>query len=268
MASESVSLDLTPYKCVYISYGSKSYDGSSFQECPEFLKHLNTFPLICISIDAEFPSFNTEELEMTTIWDQVRPYTNVHIPTSSVKETIAITQQLLKQIDQLTINSKHVFFVNFIKFRTLNKLEDIILQETEELPLVIPSKYNYYDWCGFDMPDFIQIRNKKLDFLLRSIESEKLSEFIIALKDDTELEDFCSKYKGNYEKGIVMYNLVRDGLLDITNLTNRQSQTLELTDAKLSGGNRRFKRVRRYRTRRKSTKRHVKYTLTHKKLKY
>lgn len=240
-------LDLSSYKCIYISFGSINGDGKKpfYQEFPYFLEMINKYPLCVISID-KYPSFTMEEEAVPFDMWEAKPrkrYTRVKIPSYSMDETIRITQQLVELVDKN--ESAQVFFVNFIKYR--NKTAHDAGPEQEALH-ILPhlGKYrdHYYDWYGFGLfEDFIIKRPRKhpmlerIEGLLALKDQPTTRPFVTALKDDDRLKTTVSDE---------MYKGLRTYLLDITpQITSEQISLLDPDLAEFSGGRRRRRKTRR-----------------------
>jgi hypothetical protein len=214
------------------------------QDRPEFLMIMGVFPLICISIDTTYPIYKRKE---NSIDDTSETYTHICVPTKSVAETLEITRQLLAKLP--SIHPKNVFFANFIKYRNPNPIDDNVLKELKELPRIIPPEYNYYDWCGFMLPNFIKKRKLSIHlsteisvdkFLERLYYSNKLNEFSVALMDDDALRKFSDAFMKGKDKGD-LYNSIRKCLLAVRGITQDQHDQLTITE----GGRKRSYRTRR-----------------------
>jgi hypothetical protein len=217
-----LSLDLTPYKRVYISYGSSQREDRYMQDRPDFLLLMGVFPIVCISIDTDYPTYTQKEYEYDNPSEM---YTLICVPTKSVAETIEITRQLLSKLTLIeSLNPKNVFFANFIKYRRPNKIDEDTLEQLKELSRIVPLEYNYYDWCGFLLPYFI--KKRKLSILsykdvsvnrfLKELDiNHKLADFSKALMRDNELREFADSYMKSKVKGEILYNSIRKCLLCI-----------------------------------------------------
>ena len=223
------------------------------QDRPDFL--MGVFPLICISIDTMYPIYEMDVNPSKT-------YTHICVPTKSVAETLEITHQLLAKLDKLPIHPKNVFFANFIKYRNPNRFDDDVLEELKKLPRMIPPKYNYYDWCGFMLPNFIKkpklaihfstsIKISVDTFIQNLIDKKKLNEFSEVLMDDDALRTFSNALmKGNEVKGEILYNSIRKCFLAVRGIIKHQHDQLTIIS---EGGtkHKRSKKSYRNRTRRK-----------------
>ena len=239
-----LDIDLSSYKCIYISFGSINGDGKTpfYQDFPYFLEEINKYPLCVISID-KYPHFTREERVIPFNMVDSNPrhrYTHITIPSHTMDNTIGITKKLVELLDK---NEAQVFFVNFIKYRS--KTAHDAGPEKEAMKLVYHlEKYrdNYYDWYGFGLfKDFI-IKNTHDDMLERikgllAVKDTSNSTFLTALKDDDLL-------KRTVRPGI--YTGLRSHLIDITSEITREQ--IALLDPEFTGG----KRTRR---RRRKTKR-------------
>ena len=112
-------LDLSSYKCIYISFGSINGDDEEpfYQDFPYFLEEINKYPLCVISID-KYPGFTREERIIPFNMVDSNPrqrYTHITIPSHTMDNTIGITEKLVELLDKN--ESAQVFFVNFIKYR-------------------------------------------------------------------------------------------------------------------------------------------------------
>jgi hypothetical protein len=254
LETELGGLDLRPYKCVYVSYGSKQHEGRFRQDCPPFLSLLEEggfTPLVCIAIDPSF-TFTVEERSVP-YRDDDKKYMHITVPTKDIAHTIRITDQLVEKLKENTLNA--CFFVNFIKFKNPNAREDTILKDAMEIKYHIP--YDYYDWGGFNYPDFIiktavngEICCKDVTALLENelYKGGKLSKlFIPALENDDTIKSYLATRQALYES-------IKNCLINIasyithTYLLNRFFPE--------SGGTRKRKSKR---TKRKSKRKHVRY---------
>ena len=118
--------------------------------------------------------------------------------------TIAITHQLVQKLDRNTIKPR-VFFVNFIKYRNPNETEQQIISESDSLKIHIP--YDYYEWGGFLMPNFIIKVPNEVDQYLKTIQThKKYRSFLKALSNDEELKLLKKP----------LYESIRSCVIDIT----------------------------------------------------
>ncbi len=258
-------IDLSSYNFIYISYGSKQneieteirYGTKStkkfYQQCPHFLSYLHTLPLLCISIDT-YDKFTIESRVIDLLDGGDTTYKHVCVPTINMTTTIEHTDTL---VTALKGTKSIVFFVNFIKFKTEGNLdEQHTLKQSKKLPKLIPVQYNYYEWCGYSMPDFILKRNYDKDQLLEIWKDNKILE---ALNDDTKLKK-CLTARNALGK----YNDIRSGLLNITydvttdqieyipgSLAEREKIERETIEREKEGGTKKRKRFRKKRKSRK-----------------
>lgn len=240
------TLDLSHYKCIYISFGSKNQTQVKqfYQDFPYFLEMINKYPLCVISID-DYPEFTSVEHVVPFDMWEAKPrkrYTHVTIPSRSMDKTIRITQQLVELLDKN--ESAQVFFVNFIKYR--NKTAHDAGPEQEALHMLTHlGKYrdHYYDWYGFGLfEDFIIKRPRKhtmlgrIEGLLALKDQPSPRPFVTVLKDDDRLKSTVSDE---------MYKGLRTYLLDITpQITSDQISLLDPDLAEFSGGRRKRRRRR------------------------
>lgn len=245
--TELDELDLTPYKCVYVSYGSKQHEDRFGQECPSFLGLLEDFyPLVCIAID---PSFTFTMEERNAPYSDDKKYMHITVPTKDIANTIRITDQIVRKLEQNTL--KACFFVNFIKFKRPNPIEERILKEAGEIKAHIP--YDYYEWGGFKYPNFIikTAVNKKLccgdvtDFLEERYEPSRYAAFITAMADSKTLQRYLAKLKNPD-----LYASIENCLIDIT---PSMTSSYLLNRFFPSGGTRKRK------SKRRKSRKHVRY---------
>uniref|UniRef100_A0A6C0HXR9 Uncharacterized protein n=1 Tax=viral metagenome TaxID=1070528 RepID=A0A6C0HXR9_9ZZZZ len=103
--SESVNeLDLSSYKCIYISFGSRNQDKVKpfYQDFPYFLEEINKYPLCAISID-DYPDYTKKERVIPVDLYETNPrkrYTHVTIPSHTMDQTIQITNKLVELLDK------------------------------------------------------------------------------------------------------------------------------------------------------------------------
>jgi len=242
-AMEGLALDLSPYRCIYISFGSKNQTKVKpfYQDFPYFLEAINKYPLCVISID-DYPEFTNEERDVPYgIWeDKDHPrkrYTHITIPSHSMDETIHITKQLVELLD----NESQVFFVNFIKYRS--KIAHDARPETEAMQLVSHlGKYrdNYYEWYGFGLFH---------DFIIKNTPSFESVKQILYFKDNPNGTEFLKYLKNDGGTQPKAHVMLRSNLIDITpTITPEQ---IELLHPEFTAG----KRTRKSRRRTKRTKR-------------
>ena len=234
---EGLALDLSSYRCIYISFGSKNQTHVKpfYQDFPYFLEEINKYPLCVISID-DYPEFTNEERVIPVDLHETNPrkrYTHITIPSRSMDETIHITKQLVELLDK---TEAQVFFVNFIKYRS--KQAHDAKPETEAMQILSHlGKYrdNYYDWYGFgSFHDFIIKNNKFFKRVYMILYSKEQSrDFVGILKNDDALIE-------NFPK---IFDILRDNVIDITpTITAKQ---IELLNPEYTGGKRTRKRRRR-----------------------
>jgi len=235
-AMEGLALDLSPYRCIYISFGSKNQTKEKrfYQDFPYFLEEINKYPLCVISID-DYPEFTNEERVIPVDLHETKPrkrYTHITIPSHSMGETIHITKQLVELLDK---NESQVFFVNFIKYRS--KIAHDAKPETEATQIESHlGKYrdNYYEWYGFGLfHDFIIKNNeffKRVYMILYKNDNKKEQDFLGILKNDDALIEFFPK----------IFGILRDNVIDITpDITAKQ---VELLHPEYTGGTRKRRR--------------------------
>ena len=229
-AREGLALDLSPYRCIYISFGSKNQTKEKpfYQDFPYFLVEINKYPLCVISID-DYPEFTNEERVIPFETNPRKRYTHITIPSHSMGETIHITKQLVELLD----NESQVFFVNFIKYR--NAQAHDAKPETEASHIVShlgKFKDHYYHWYGFgSFHDFIIKNNdffERVNMILYKNDNKKEQDFLDVLKDDAAL-------------GKLQINkLLRDNVIDITpTITAAQ---IALLHPEYTGGTRKRRR--------------------------
>ena len=236
------TLDLSHYKCIYISFGSRNqtHVKQFYQEFPYFLEMINKYPLCVISID-DYPSFTMEEEVVPFDMWEAKPrkrYTRITIPSHTMEQTIHITKKLVELVDK---NESQVFFVNFIKYRSKTAHDAGAEQEATQIESYL-GKYsdNYYHWYGFGLfKDFI-IKNTpdfdRVQKILYFKDNPNGREFLEHLKNDHALRDNQPK----------TYAILRYHLLDITpQITSEQISLLDPDLAEFSGGRRRRRKTRR-----------------------
>ena len=161
------SLDIPSYDCVYVSFGSKSPNGSEphfEQSNPYFLKHLSS-RYLCIAIDPGFKkqfvhkdtySFVTLPVEVLSdaeaqrLSTETKNYYQLKVEYSKRK-----TEELTQQIVQLLNPSQRVFFVNFIKFVTPTAHDAMIGKILDIFGNLGPFQKDYYEWGGYRYPHLI-----------------------------------------------------------------------------------------------------------------
>ena len=235
------TLDLSSYKCIYISVGSMNgnRDGKEpfYHDFPYFLEEINKYPLCVISID-KYPGFTREERVIPFNMVDSNPrqrYTHITIPSHTMDNTIGITEKLVELLDKN--ESAQVFFVNFIKYR--DKTAHDAGPEKEAMKLLSHlGKYreNYYDWYGFGLfKDFI-IKNTPFFDRVKQIlyfkDTPNTKDFLAYLKNDEALSD---KYPN-------IHHMLRSHLIDITSKITQEQ--ISLLDPEFTGGKRRRKRRR------------------------
>jgi hypothetical protein len=237
-AREGLALDLSPYRCIYISFGSKNQTKVKpfYQDFPYFLVEINKYPLCVISID-DYPEFTNEERVIPFETNPRKRYTHITIPSHSMGETIHITKQLVELLD----NESQVFFVNFIKYRNTEAHDAGPETEARHIEDHLGKfKDHYYHWYGFgSFHDFIIKNNKffeRVNMILYS-KYKQNPDFLDVLKDDAALGEFKN----------INSKLLRDNVIDITpTITPDQ---IALLHPEYTGGTR--KRRRRRRTKRR-----------------
>jgi hypothetical protein len=262
MASAEVSerididtLDLTGYRCVYISFGSKEHPDITnpkpfYQKFPFFLEFINKYPLCAISID-QYDAFEKEEEDVPFDTWGVKPrkkYTRVDIPTRTMAQTIQITQQLVELLRKY--KPEQVFFVNFIKYQNKDAHDAGPEQEAVAIERHLGEyRDNYYEWYGFTLfRDFI-LKNPSRPIPIYADLKKVLAArdtpnnpFLKLLKNDDKLRE---KIRPE------LYEAIRTFFIDITpDITPNQYNLLDVDLAEFSGGKRTRKRRRKRRTRR------------------
>lgn len=240
------TLDLSSYRCIYISFGSKNGSGKRpfYHDFPYFLEMINKYPLCVISID-DYPNYTKKDVNVPygALEDEEHPrkkYTHITIPSRTMDETIRITQHLVA-LDQ----EAQVFFVNFIKYRDNTAHDSAPEREAIRiLPHLGKYRDHYYDWYGFGLfQDFI--------IKIPSTPNEMFDRMkgLLALKDDP---DFVRALKQDEPHKLIkphMHKVLRTFLIDITSeITSEQILSLEPDLDEFSGGR---TRRRRRKTRRK-----------------
>lgn len=245
------TLDLSGYRCVYISFGSKNQERKKpfFQDFPYFLEYINKYPLCVISID-KYDTYEKEEEDVPFDPWEAKPrkrYTRVTIPSRTMDQTTRITQQLVELLGKH--KPEQVFFVNFIKYQN----KDAHDAGPEKEAIAIQSHLgeymdNYYEWCGFSLfRDFILKQPSRptpiYDTLKQVLSARDTPDnpFLKLLKND----DLRKKVRPE------LYDAIRTFLIDITpDITPDQYNLLDLNLNEFAGGKRTRKRRRLRRTRR------------------
>ena len=241
------TLDLSSYKCIYISFGSINGNGDDktpfYQDFPYFLEEINKYPLCVISID-KYPGFTREERVIPFNMVDSNPrqrYTHITIPSHTMDNTIGITKKLVELLDK---NEAQVFFVNFIKYR--NKTAHDAGPEKEAMKLLSHlGKYrdNYYDWYGFGLFK---------DFIIKNTPSFERVKQILYFKDTPTTKGFLDYLKNDEELSSTYPNIhamLRSHLIDITSeITPEQ---IALLHPEFTAGKRTRKRRRRRKTKRR-----------------
>ena len=140
------SLDIPSYDCVYVSFGSKSPNGSEphfEQSNPYFLKHLSS-RYLCIAIDPGFKQFVHKDSFVTV------PV--LSDPTETYQYSKRKTEEITRQIVQLLNPRQRVFFVNFIHFVNPYAHDAIKVDIVGQLG---PFQKDYYEWGGYRYPHLI-----------------------------------------------------------------------------------------------------------------
>jgi len=240
------TLDLSSYKCIYISVGSMNGYGKEpfYHDFPYFLEEINKYPLCVISID-KYPHFTREERVIPFNMVDSNPrqrYTHVTIPSHTMDNTIDITKKLVELLDKN--ESAQVFFVNFIKYR--DKTAHDAGPEKEAMKLLSHlGKYreNYYDWYGFGLFEDFIIKNTPFFDRVKQIlyfkDTPNTKDFLAYLKNDEALSD---KYPN-------IHDMLRSHLIDITSTITPEQ--IALLDPEFTGGKRTRKRRRKRKTKRR-----------------
>ena len=237
------TLDVSSYKCIYISFGSKNGKGERpfYHDFPYFLEMINKYPLCTISID-NYPRYTKEDIVVPygALEDEKHPrkkYTRVTIPSHSMDETIRITQHLVALLDQ---TKAQVFFVNFIKYRDATAHDSAPEREAIRiLPALGKFREHYYDWYGFGLfQDFI-IKSPSPDIL------ERIKGFLY-FKDNPKYQSFLPALKNDdlsTVKSEQMQTLLRTFLIDITSqIRSEQIMLFDPDFSEFSGGRKRKRR--------------------------
>ena len=164
------SLDIPSYDCVYVSFGSKSPNGSEphfEQSNPYFLKHLSS-RYLCIAIDPGFKkeihldtSFSFVSLPVDILSDQEAQRLSLETQSTEtpknyyqlkVEHSKRNTEEITRQIVQLLNPRQRVFFVNFIKFVNPYAHDAIKVDIVGQLG---PFQKDYYEWGGYRYPHLI-----------------------------------------------------------------------------------------------------------------
>lgn len=162
------SLDIPSYDCVYVSFGSKSHDGSEphfEQSNPYFLKHLSS-RYLCIAIDPAFKkrihidtSYTFVTLPVDSLSDGEAQRLSLETPKNyyqlKVEYSKRKTEELTQQIVQLLNPRQRVFFVNFIKFVTPTAHDAMIGKIVDIFGNLGPFQKDYYEWGGYRYPQLI-----------------------------------------------------------------------------------------------------------------
>ena len=253
------TLDLSGYRCVYISFGSKHGDPRNpkpfYQKFPFFLEFINKYPLCAISID-KYDKFEKKEEDVPFDTWGVKPrkkYTRVDIPTDTktMAQTIQITQQLVTLLSKY--KPEQVFFVNFIKYAD----KDAHDAPPEKAAAAIEHhlgeyRDNYYEWYAFNsiFNDFI-LKNPSTPIPMHDTLKKVLAArdnpnnpFLKLLKNDND--ELRQKIRPE------LYEAIRAFLIDITpDITPDQYNLLDVDLKEFEGGKRkRTRKRRRRRTRR------------------
>ena len=245
------TLNLSTYKCIYISFGSKNGKGNTpfYHDFPYFLEMINKYPLCTISID-DYPDYTKEDIVVPhgALEDDEHPrkkYTRVTIPSRTMDETIRITKHLVALLDK---TEAQVFFVNFIKYRDKTAHDSAPEREAIRiLPELGKFREHYYDWYGFGLfQDFI-IKSPSPDIL------ERIKMFLY-FKDAPQYHTFLTALKNDDLSMVTpqMQSLLRTFLIDITpQIRSDQIMLFEPDYSEISGGRKRTRKRRRRKTRRK-----------------
>jgi hypothetical protein len=246
-SKEGLALDLSSYRCIYISFGSKNQTKVKpfYQDFPYFLVEINKYPLCVLSID-DYPEFTKEERDVPYgVWENKdhprQRYTHITIPSHSMGETIHITKQLVELLDK---TEAQVFFVNFIKYRSTQAHDAGPETEARHIESHL-GKFidHYYHWYGFgSFHDFIIKNNeffKRVYMILYSKDNKEKQDFLGILKNDDALIELFPR----------IFDILRNNAIDITpDITAKQ---IELLDPGYTGGRRTRKRRRHRRTKRR-----------------
>jgi len=231
-------VNMSKYKCVYVSYGSHDNKGGDQEQHtyshanPDFLNALFNFTgirYLCISIDPRYTKFTYKNYHSQ---NGNKKFTFVTIPVDeidvtdetdyraaavhSIEQTIAITKKITPWLRGIP----YVLFVNFIKFRNSGHVfEDTLYKESlrlkdtlyeESLRLKVP--YDYYDWCGYGpYSHFILKTSDERAELVKDLQKDK--GFLTLLTSDT-LE---KKYDAEEVKSIkhCLFPITRESVFDV-----------------------------------------------------
>ena len=238
-----LDLDLSSYKCIYISFGSMNGDGKKFfyHDFPYFLEEINKYPLCVISID-DYPRFAIEERVIPFNMIDSKPrqrYTHITIPSRTMDNTIGITKKLVELLDK---NEAQVFFVNFIKYRSKTAHDAGPEQQAIQIESHL-GKYrdNYYHWYGFGLFEDFIIKNTpsfdRVKQILYFKDNPKDRMFLEYLKNDEVLRNTQSKTQA----------MLRSHLIDITPTITQEQIALLHPNSKFTAGKRRRRRKTRRR---------------------
>jgi hypothetical protein len=178
-----VSLDVTKYAAVYVSYGSRNIRDTEenqytfYQSNPFFLKNFG--PYLCIAIDPMFKGYNytdhptfrfatipLEEMkdkEAIELSDQTKesPDKTTHKNYTFFKLSFSIkkVEEVTRKIVQLLDVKQRVFFVNFIKFVNPDAHDAAMGKYVNIEKYLGPFTKDYYDWGGYIYPNVIIKKN-------------------------------------------------------------------------------------------------------------
>lgn len=218
-------VDISAYKCVYVSYGSHSNNGGDQEQHtyshanPEFLNalfHFTGIRYLCISIDPRYTKFTYKKYRSQ---NGNKKFTFVTIPVHemdvtdetdyraaavhSIEQTIAITKKIIPWLSGIP----YVLFVNFIKFRNSGHVfEDTLYKESLRLKEV---PYDYYDWCGYGPYSHFILKTSD-ERAERVKELQKDKDFLPLLKSNT-LE---KKYDAESIKHC-LFPITRESVFDV-----------------------------------------------------
>ncbi len=212
------TLDLEPYKLIYISYGSmhigQKDETDTYQTRPYFLRANGEIlsPYLCISIDAySEPRIHTRN-----------EYTLVQIPSRHISDLRPITEKLVSMLNQKPKNVRIegvsqpylLYICNFIKFKHHSDGNgEIELEGNRIADYLGDYATHFYHWMGyslylgeytfpFNLPDWLYkhdcIHHEKLHHLIsmnaafrESMQQGKLMEMVSYKKKDPSLFEKC-----------------------------------------------------------------------------
>ena len=147
-------LDLSPYRCIYISYGSMDFQNrariregemiKTKQNFPYFIRDSDLYaPTICISID-DYPTYKIKVK---------KDYTFVQIPSKNIHDIRPITEKLVSLLDNSHFT--YLYICNFIKFVEHESTGHRELELEGNNIVHYLGKYvtHFYHWLGYSYMD-------------------------------------------------------------------------------------------------------------------